>query len=188
MLRRRLRLTCSSDEDDESIHVQEQEQQPGESENPNPNADPSGPIEISDDDFIDVSDNLSPPSPPHPPTATESAFNRSAQPHPVTSTSSFSAEGEGEGTGCPVGDFLGRLGLRLKAEWFNACLSALQSSVSGFASLNVEGKAKLCFERFLVSDMNYCGSRSGVLPPNVDSMHLVDLPGPYVLQVIIFAF
>jgi len=29
--------------------------------------------------------------------------------------------------------------------------------------------------------MNLCGN--GVLPPNVDSMHLVDLPGPYVLQV-----
>lgn len=197
MPRRRLRLTCSSDDEDE---------------NPNPNLnpvpDPSEPVAISDDDengdFIDVSDNLIPSSPPpapayesvavsdndengdfinfsdnltppSPPPAPASDF--SAQPPPVNST----GQGSESRSGCPVGDSLIRLGLSLKTEWLDACLNALQSSVPGFASLDVAAKAKLCFERFLASDMNLCGN--GVLPPNVDSMHLVDLPGPYVLQV-----
>ncbi|KAK3003407.1 hypothetical protein RJ639_020023 [Escallonia herrerae] len=42
-------------------------------------------------------------------------------------------------------------------------------------------KAKLCFEQFLCSDMNCVGA--GVLPENVHDMHLVDLAGPFVLQV-----
>jgi RecQ-mediated genome instability protein 1 len=201
MLRRRLRLTCSSDDEDEN---------PNPNPNPNPDPDPSEPVAISDDDengdFIDVSDNFIPsspppapasepvaisdneengdfinasdnftsPSPPHPPAP---ASDRSAQPDPVNST----GQGSDSRSGCPVGDSLLRLGLSLKTEWLDECLNALQSSVPGFASLDVAVKAKLCFERFLTSDMNLYGN--GVLPPNVDSMHLVDLPGPYVLQV-----
>ncbi|KFK28040.1 hypothetical protein AALP_AA8G463900 [Arabis alpina] len=42
-------------------------------------------------------------------------------------------------------------------------------------------KAKHCFEKFLFSDMNLCGG--GVLPRNVASMELVELAGPFVLQV-----
>ncbi|KAE8123843.1 hypothetical protein FH972_018765 [Carpinus fangiana] len=190
MLRRRLRLTCSSDDEDENPNP-----------NPNPDPDPSEPVAISDDDengdfidvldnfipsspppapasepvaisdneengdFINASDNFTPPSPPHPP----------AQPDPVNST----GQGSDSRSGFPVGDSLLRLGLSLKTEWLDACLNSLPSSVP--ASLDVAVKAKLCFERFLTLDMNLCGN--GVLPPNVDSMHLVDLPGPYVLQV-----
>ena len=191
MTRRRLRLTCSSDEEDQSL------QQP-ENENPNPisipDPYPSEPFEISDDDddeeeeeFIDVSDNFTPPElvsnhstePPPPPV--HEAPDHSEPPPPATSASASNSTGSRSGSGCPIGDFLGRLGLKLKTEWLEACLDALQSSVPGFASLSVDAKAKLCFERFLVSDMNHCGN--GVLPHNVDSMHLVDLPGPYVLQV-----
>jgi RecQ-mediated genome instability protein 1 len=187
MTRRRLRLTCSSDEEDQSL------QQP-ENENLNPisipDPYPSEPFEISDDDdeeeeFIDVSDNFTPPepvsnhSPEPPPPPVHEAPDHSEPPPPATSASN--STGSRSGSGCPIGDFLGRLGLKLKTEWLEACLDALQCSVPGFASLSVDAKAKLCFERFLVSDMNHCGN--GVLPHNVDSMHLVDLPGPYVLQV-----
>ncbi|KAK7399255.1 hypothetical protein VNO78_10434 [Psophocarpus tetragonolobus] len=105
---------------------------------------PSVAVEISDDeDFIDVSDNLSPPSP-----------------------------------ACPVADFLRRLGLSLKRDWLASCL---QASVASFQHLDVAAKAKRCFEQFLFADMNFCGN--GVLPPDVHSMHLRVLPGPYVLQV-----
>ncbi|XP_020974877.1 recQ-mediated genome instability protein 1 [Arachis ipaensis] len=82
---------------------------------------------------------------------------------------------------CPVGDSLRRLGLGLKREWVDACLGELEGSVRGFAGFDVTAKAKLCFEQFLFADMNSCGS--GVLPPNVHSMHLVNLSGPFVLQV-----
>ena len=208
MSRRRLRLICSSDEEEEE---ENQIPQQPESENPIldpnhvPDPYPSEPLEISDDDveeeeeFIDVSDNFPPPDPnPNPNSnpdhsaqqtpATNSAgegsgfreadvSGDSAQPNPAAG----GGEQERSGTGSPIGDFLGRLGLRLKNEWLEACLDALQSSVPSFASLGVDAKAKLCFERFLVSDMNQCGN--GVLPRNVDSMHLVDLPGPFVLQV-----
>lgn len=181
---RRLRLTYSSDEDEEpepqpqapSSLTNPPEEELITSPNPNPtplHSEPS-PLEISDngdvvdisdnDDFIDVSDNLSPPSPPPPP-----APNNDTQPPPP----SF--------VGSRIGDFLLGLGLRLKREWIAFCVQGLEQSVPGFGELEVSMKAKLCFERFLVSDMNQSGG--GVLPENVDRFHLVDLPGPYVLQV-----
>ncbi|PON77237.1 RecQ mediated genome instability protein [Parasponia andersonii] len=186
MLRRRLRLSYSSDEDEE-LHSSNQphqhpheEPQPQVSEfNPNPTPNHSDPLEISDDaaaaaadfievsdsdDFIDVSDNLSPPSPPLAPPPP--APNSGHRPSPV---------------GSPIGDFLLGLGLRLKREWLDSCVRGLEQSVPGFGELGVAVKAKLCFERFLLSDMNQ--SAGGILPENVDRFHLVDLPGPYVLQV-----
>lgn len=84
-------------------------------------------------------------------------------------------------TGSPISDSLLRLGLSLKREWLDSFVQGLESSVSGFSQLDVSAKAKLCFQQFLFSDMNYSGA--GVLPRNVQSMHLVDLKGPFVLQV-----
>ena len=210
MSRRRLRLICSSDEEEEENQIPQQPETENPNPSPNlvPDPYPSEPLEISDDgveeeeeeeeEFIDVSDNFTPPDPDQNPNpdhhsaqqtpATNSAgegsgfreadvSDDSAQPNPAAG----GGEQERSGTGSPIGDFLGRLGLRLKNEWLEACLDALRSSVPSFASLGIDAKAKLCFERFLVSDMNQSGS--GVLPRNVDSMHLVDLPGPFVLQV-----
>nr|KYP45136.1 RecQ-mediated genome instability protein 1 [Cajanus cajan] len=82
---------------------------------------------------------------------------------------------------CPISDHLRRLGLSLRRDWLASCLLQLQSSVAAFQRLDAAAKAKLCFEHFLFADMNSCGA--GVLPPDVDSMHLRLLPGPYVLQV-----
>lgn len=197
MSRRRLRLVCSSS-DEEEEEENRIPQQP-ESGNPNPNPNqvpdpyPSEPLEISDDaeeeeeEFIDVSDKFTPPDPnpnPNPNSAGEGSGFREADVSDDSARTNPAAGGgehESSGSGSPIGDFLGRLGLRLKNEWLEACSDALRSSVPSFASLGVDAKAKLCFERFLVSDMNQSGS--GVLPRNVDSMHLVDLPGPFVLQV-----
>ena len=69
----------------------------------------------------------------------------------------------------------------LKREWLGSCVRGLEQALPGFGGLGVDSKAKLCFEKFLVSDMNRSGV--GVLPENVDRLHLVDLPGPFVLQV-----
>ncbi|KAJ9163920.1 hypothetical protein P3X46_023542 [Hevea brasiliensis] len=175
MPRRRLMLNSYSDEDeDQENQLQEQDHENGVHSqhepaanhlpsNPNPNL--QEPVPISDDDdFVDVSDNLTPPSPPLDPIP-----NHSPQQSPLVPPGT---------SGCPVGDFLLRMGLKLKREWLNSCLHGLESSVR---HLDVEAKAKLCFQQFLFSDMNYCGG--GVLPPNVDSMHLVHLAGPFVLQV-----
>uniref|UniRef100_A0A7N0U830 RecQ-mediated genome instability protein 1 n=1 Tax=Kalanchoe fedtschenkoi TaxID=63787 RepID=A0A7N0U830_KALFE len=186
--------------------------------NPNPNDDfPSPPLEISDDDdvFIDVSDNLSPPSPEDPVPAVEAvqpppaahylfppspedlvsadeAFQSPPAAHnlfPPSPEDPVPAEafqppplsGTEEGPRCPVREVLKGLGLRLRAEWVSSCLRGLESSVSGFGSFGVDKKAEICFGQFLLSDMNYTGS--GVLPENVGAMHLVDLDGPFVLQV-----
>lgn len=176
MPRRRLRLSTFSDEE-ENDDVEPQNHQPQQYEqsptvthpplNPNPNR--SEPLEISDDEeFIDVSDNLSSPSPPQP------EPNSNQQPRPQVAQPS-------SGGGCPISGFLQGLGLRLKREWSDACVYELERSDPGFASLDVGVKAKLVFQRFLVSDMNYSGG--GGLPENVHSLHLVDLPGPFVLQV-----
>lgn len=170
MSRRRLLVHCSSDEDDEA-----QPQQPANavpSQPPHPLNLSSSAVEISDDDenFIDVSDTLSTPSPP-PPVSRESSI-----PPPIAPVSSDSMAVD-----CPIVEYLGQMGLRLKREWIDVCISRLENSISGFSSIDVATKAKLCFEQFLLSDMNHSGS--GVLPQNVDSLHLVDLSGPFVLQV-----
>ncbi|KAH9626060.1 hypothetical protein KSS87_001985 [Heliosperma pusillum] len=120
-------------------------------------------IEISDEDFIDVGENLSTPSPPP------------QQQLPVIAAAEFIA------SGCPVNDQLRKLGLWLKRDWLSSCQLGLQNSVSGFGNFDVETKAKLCFGQFLNSDMNFVGV--GVLPENVCGLHLVDLAGPFVLQV-----
>ncbi|XP_074278469.1 recQ-mediated genome instability protein 1 [Silene latifolia] len=122
-------------------------------------------IEISDEDFIDVAENLSTPSPPPPPQTTT----------PVIAAAAFTA------SDCPVYDQLRKMGLWLKRDWLNSCQLGLQNSVPGFGNFDVETKAKLCFGQFLNSDMNFVGA--GVLPENVCGLHLVDLAGPFVLQV-----
>ncbi|PPD76466.1 hypothetical protein GOBAR_DD26598 [Gossypium barbadense] len=86
-----------------------------------------------------------------------------------------------ESSGSPIGDFLLRMGLKLRREWLDSCVQGLESSVPRFSTLDASAKSKLCFQQFLFSDMNYSGG--GILPSNVDSMHLVDLKGPFVLQV-----
>lgn len=63
----------------------------------------------------------------------------------------------------------------------DSCIRSLETAVPGFSRLDSAGKAKLCFEQFTHSDMNYTGA--GVLPANVNKMHLVNLEGPFVLQV-----
>ncbi|KAI4370012.1 hypothetical protein MLD38_018399 [Melastoma candidum] len=74
---------------------------------------------------------------------------------------------------------LERMGLRLSNAWVDGL--QLQTSVPGFSHLDAASKAKICFQHFLRSDMNSSGG--GVLPPNVGSLHQVDLAGPFVLQV-----
>lgn len=164
--RRNLRLPSSSDEDEEPQNHQHQ--------NPNPNPytspsspPPSPPLEISDDDhvdadFVDAPDALSDPSPPD--------SNPIPNPNPNSSPNVWA-----------IDERFQRLGLRLRREWLEDCVTGLERSVSGFERLDVDGKAKLCFEHFLLSDMNYCGA--GVLPPNASGMHKVELEGPFVLQV-----
>lgn len=155
-MRRRLRLPSSSDEDDD--HQTLQTLISRNPPNPNPSsANPNPPLEISDDDFIDASDVISPPS------------------------SSPPADRNSSDPVCPVDDILRNLGLRLRREWLDSCTSGLSTSHPGFAGLDVAGKAKLCFSQFLFSDMNFSGS--GVLPAGVHAMHGVELAGPFVLQV-----
>ncbi|XP_042500080.1 recQ-mediated genome instability protein 1 isoform X2 [Macadamia integrifolia] len=114
------------------------------------------PLDISDDDFFDAPERQDIPTPP---------------PH----------SGQEDCRDSSVDAFLRGLGLSLRREWLVSCIAGLQSSLPGFSGLDVPTKAKLCFEQFLVSDMNYSGG--GVLPHDVHTMHLVDLGGPFVLQV-----
>lgn len=194
MSRRQLRVITSSDEeeeeppqqqlveDDEEIYIDAAESQRSTFDfenvslnssnppnpNPNPNS-PHAPLDISDDEFIDVSDNFSPP-PPQPP------------PPSASTTSAESTSFSGEVSHCPVERFLSGLGLRLRREWLDSCIRGLENSVPGFGHLDSATKAKLCLEQFMRSDMNCIGA--GVLPPDVSKMHLVDLVGPFVLQVV----
>lgn len=154
MLRRRRRRLVTSDDEDEdgSADVAAEFQDPSESPQLSPTV--ASTVVISDDEFVDVADELSPPS------------------------SSPPAE---EPAGCPVLNFLSVVGVRPRREWLDACLSGLVASHDGFAGLDVGEKARLCFKQFLLSDFNF--SSSGGLPSGVHSMHGVELAGPFVLQV-----
>ncbi|GAU50844.1 hypothetical protein TSUD_76120 [Trifolium subterraneum] len=153
---RRLRLDDDNDDEEDAAGETVQPQPPPQTithQTENSTNFPSLPVEISDDDFIDISDDLITPPPIPEPQASD----------------------------CPVNDFLRGLGFGLKRDSLATCLRELGDSVNGFQGFDVATKAKLCFEQFLFSDLNFHGS--GVLPPNVESMHLDVLPGPYVLQV-----
>ncbi|XP_010519503.1 PREDICTED: recQ-mediated genome instability protein 1 [Tarenaya hassleriana] len=182
MPRRRLRLRCSSDEDNEDDEAETRgngnvllnhslsdagprDISPASTSNGSRNPSSGERITISDDELIDVSDDPTPPPQSTiPPT-----------PCPVTPPDSDI------GDDSPIAGFLSRMGLRLKRDWLVACLTELERSVPRFNSLDVAAKAKLCFEQFLFSDMNHSGG--GVLPRDIRSMHLVELGGPFVLQV-----
>ncbi|CAK9133825.1 unnamed protein product [Ilex paraguariensis] len=212
MAPRRLRMVCSSDADDEPQHHQQppqveeyddddveiEVQEPTlnletvtlNSSNPNPNPNhnynPSEAVqlEISDDDFVDVPENFSPPPTPAPPPPSAPAPAPSISTQYVhsstASTMNSSTDSNFEASDCPISGFLRGLGLNLRREWLDSCIRNLESLVPGFVRFDNATKAKLCFEQFLYSDMNYTGA--GVLPENVHNMHLVDLPGPFVLQ------
>ncbi|CAD5185115.1 unnamed protein product [Musa acuminata subsp. malaccensis] len=161
MRRRYLRLPSSSDEDNDL--------RPQTLNDPNPNP----PLDISDDDFVDVPDDLPPPSP------------RSAEAPPEDQGSAAAATvemvEERAGSIGPIDEFLRKLGLRLRPDWLESCADRLMAAGSGFEGLDVAGKAKRCFEQFLLSDMNVSGA--GVLPENVHLMHKTELEGPFVVQV-----
>ncbi|CAI9280581.1 unnamed protein product [Lactuca saligna] len=201
--RRRLRIICSSDEEDDDEEIQEVQPPPQQHDDiecetlnlqdvtlSSINSNPTNPstsiqVEISDEDFIDAAEDLSPspqssppPPPPPPPPPRPPPSNQAGYSSEYSRTSSA---GTSEASGCPISKILEDLGLRLRREWLDACLRGLQTSVPGFSSFDATKKAKLCFEKFLHSDMNICGA--GFLPDNVHQMHLVDLPGPFVLQV-----
>ncbi|KAL8250310.1 hypothetical protein R6Q59_034003 [Mikania micrantha] len=184
--RRRLRVVCSSDEEDDvqEVHSQPQQHNGIESETINLqgvtinslNSNPTNPsdsvqIEISDEEFIDATEDLSNSPPPPPPDRSVTSSESSTR----------SSAGLNQTSDSPISRILEDLGLRLRGEWLDSCLRALQTAIPGFSSFDATKKAKLCFEKFLDSDMNYCGA--GLLPNNVHQMHLVDLPGPFVLQV-----
>ncbi|KAL0318899.1 UNVERIFIED_CONTAM: RecQ-mediatedinstability protein 1 [Sesamum angustifolium] len=190
MSRRRLRVVCSSDEESPPPPPPQQQQQEDII------------IDDIDIDFQTVTLNSSNPTPNSNNSTTTNAernASRPSEPIPLeisddeeeninsndTNNSNFaSVNGDTsyfEVSTSPVNGVLERLGLRVKREWLDSCLHGLQLSVAGFQGLDDSAKAKLCLGQFLFSDMNYCGA--GVLPPNVHTLHLVDLKGPFVLQV-----
>ncbi|KAG0461397.1 hypothetical protein HPP92_021694 [Vanilla planifolia] len=168
MTRRKLRLPSSSDEDDALPRPQTEA-----TSNPNPCARPENAnLQISDDEFMEAQDTLPDRlSPTLPPDATR-----------VNSEGvKGSANDAVDVSDRLVDEFLRGVGLGLRREWLASCLTTLSGSVPGFEELDVAGKARLCFEQFLLADMNFCGA--GILPDNVHCMNKVELDGPFVLQV-----
>ncbi|XP_069154018.1 recQ-mediated genome instability protein 1-like isoform X2 [Solanum lycopersicum] len=160
MNRRRHQIICSSDEEDGDDEPQQFAG--GNEENENPN---NIEIEIleSSTNFQSVTLNspIQNPTPNREPNVDVSEVVRAAD--------------------CGIGRALEGLGLRLRREWLESCVGGLEGSVVGeFSGLDDTTKAKLCFEQFLYSDMNFCGA--GMLPKDVHKLHLVDLKGPFVLQ------
>ncbi|CAA6659974.1 unnamed protein product [Spirodela intermedia] len=129
---------------------------------------PEEPLEISDDDgedFVDVPDAFSPPSPP---------------PLPEPSWAGIQGNHGGEQQ-WPVDSLLRTLGLWLQREWLESCLACLSSTHLSFEFLDNAGKAELCFEQFLFSDMNFSGG--GVLPENLSGMHGLYWKGPTLMKL-----
>ncbi|KAI3875101.1 hypothetical protein MKW98_019674 [Papaver atlanticum] len=71
--------------------------------------------------------------------------------------------------------------MKFRINWLSSCVSELTNSIPGFGNLNDSEKEKLIIQKFLLSDVKL--SSVGMLPENVTTLHLVHLPGPYVLQV-----
>ncbi|XP_010484096.1 PREDICTED: recQ-mediated genome instability protein 1-like [Camelina sativa] len=186
MRRRRLQLRYSSDEEEEdedetgtsgigdsarSGGIASAVLQPETSVASNSNPNPGEAIDVSEVEIIDVFGNP-PPTPPDSSIPT---------PYPVDLSETESDFVSGNNYESPISEILSRLGIKLKREWWVSCLSGLEISIPQFSRLDVAAKAKHCFEQFMFSDMNICGG--GVLPRNVASMNLIELPGPFVLQV-----
>ncbi|KAG6553193.1 hypothetical protein Mapa_005253 [Marchantia paleacea] len=81
----------------------------------------------------------------------------------------------------PVVDVLHGRGVKPRTEWLLSCLNQLAASYPDFAQMPAVRKAELCFEQFLMADMNMAGA--AVLPPSMHALHATELPGPFVLQV-----
>ncbi|KAI3950926.1 hypothetical protein MKW92_038574, partial [Papaver armeniacum] len=77
--------------------------------------------------------------------------------------------------------FLGK-SLKLNMEWLKLCVSDLNNSITDFGNLSDAEKGKHIIEQFLFSDLKLSCAADGVLPKNVDNLHDVILPGPFVLQ------
>lgn len=186
MRRRRLQLRYSSDEEEEEGeetgtsgigdssqrigHASSVQPETSVASNSNPN--PGETIAVSEVEIIDVFGNPQ-PTPPDSSIPT---------PYPVYPSESESELVRGNNYESPISELLSRMGIKLKREWWVSCLSGLETSIPQFSYLDVAAKAKHCFEQFMFSDMNLCGG--GVLPRNVASMNLIELAGPFVLQVI----
>ncbi|KAG5570013.1 hypothetical protein H5410_059779 [Solanum commersonii] len=162
MSRRRHQIICSSDEEEDGDD-EPQQLAGGNEENENPNNIEMEILESSTNfESVTLNSPIQNPTPNHEPNVDVSEVIRAAD--------------------CGIGRVLEGLGLRLRREWLESCVGGLEGSVvGGFSGLDDTTKAKLCFEQFLYSDMNFCGAR--MLPRDVHKLHLVDLKGPFVLQV-----
>ncbi|XP_078435167.1 recQ-mediated instability protein (DUF1767) [Wolffia australiana] len=129
------------------------------------------PLEISDGEdevFVDVPDAFSPPA---------ERIHDNLRESPRT----MSADVDAQSANGRIDLLLRNLGLKLRREWLDSCIASLLGSRPGFLAMEDSAKAKLCFEQFLFSDMNFSGG--GGLPGNVGEMHGIVLEGPFVLQV-----
>ncbi|XP_015059206.1 recQ-mediated genome instability protein 1-like [Solanum pennellii] len=162
MGRRRHQIICSSDEEDDGDD-EPQQFAGGNEENENPNNIEMEILESSTNfQSVTLNSPIQNPTPDHEPNVDVYEVIRASD--------------------CGIGRVLEGLGLRLQREWLESCVGGLEGSVVGeFSGLDDTTKAKLCFEQFLYSDMNFCGA--GMLPRDVHKLHLVDLKGPFVLQV-----
>ncbi|XP_031491199.1 recQ-mediated genome instability protein 1 isoform X2 [Nymphaea colorata] len=132
-------------------------------------------VEISDDDeFIDVPDFFTPPS-SSPPRAQDDLGGASSGMPPE------SAVLEEESGDSPVAGLLRGIGARPRREWLDSCIRRLADARPGFARLSVREQADLCLKQYLFADFNLAGA--GVLPPNIHTMHAVEIGGPFILQV-----
>jgi hypothetical protein len=100
---------------------------------------------------------------------------------------SKTVEISGDVSDCPIYQQLMKLGFYLKREKVDDCLRQLGDSINGLDDLK---KAEMCFEKFLFSNLNSCGS--GILPSysyNHNDLMLpttsrtTTLDGPFILQV-----
>ncbi|XP_051134842.1 recQ-mediated genome instability protein 1 [Andrographis paniculata] len=190
MSRRRLRVVSSSsdEEDEEQLEPELQDLQ-----SPPPPPPPQEHLEGHVDDNVEAHFQTVTLNSPNPTPNTRNPANSSGNGNgrdgeeviildsESTGNSNFGSSGYFEVSDSPVSGILEGLGLRLRRPWLESCLRGLESSMPGFQGMDDSVKAKVCFGQFLCSDMNFCGA--GVLPPNVHSLHLHDLKGPFVLQV-----
>lgn len=85
------------------------------------------------------------------------------------------------GQGSPLDTLLRQRGVNVEPSWLHSCIQEMEVMHPGFRNFGVERQGEIVLGHMLVADFNAMGA--GCLPPSFETLHVTELPGPFVLQV-----
>ena len=85
------------------------------------------------------------------------------------------------GQGSPLETLFRQRGVYVEPLWVHSCIQEMEVMHPGFRNFGVERQGEMVLGHILVADFNAMGA--GCLPPSFETLHMTELPGPFVLQV-----